>query len=620
MKKINNKYSVYLVLLIFLAGSFKLSAQSDSVRVRELLLSTRDKSKKLEEIVIICDDAIKLADEVNYLQGKADAYNIRGKAYLNLADYSKATESFWEEYALRDKNPDWSNSSLGQTCNMIGESYRAIGSFDLALKYLEKGLQINEQKNDKREIAFSYNRMAAVYHEIAIRETDTNVSLKADLYALKSVEINKNDTNNIINSYNIVGAANIFRRNYKAGLKYLFLALEYIGSDSTYIDKPNILNNIASTYFLKGDYKDAIKYGLISYELSKKSGVKIYIQVAARGLSITYKELNDYANAYKYLNEADVLYLKIFDDKKTAEIYSFQKKHEIELNEQEQREKRTKMMIIGIAFFLLVTTISSGIYIRHRQQLRINKELEYKNEVISKQKDNLTKSNASKDKFFSILSHDIKNPLNGILGFSNILEVDYDDISDEEKKKYIGYVKTSSESLYKLVDRLLIWSRLQTHNIESNIEDINLREIVLNIIDLHKVNAIRKGIILVNNFDKDIIVKADNYLLDMVLRNLIDNAIKFTEQGGKISVTYEISGKKITVNVFDNGVGIKKEDLNKIFLIDQKTVTSGTAKEEGTGLGLILCKDMLELMDTKLEVESEEGEGSRFYFELQLGV
>lgn len=613
----NNIYLIFLLTLNVLFTGVNISyAHGDTNTVRELLISTTDKTKSLPEIVDITDEAIALAENLNYLQGKADALDIKGRTYLKIGDYSSALKAFWEELSLREKNPDWDNSSTVHTFNMIGESYRAIGSFDLALRYLDKSIKINEQLKDNKELAYSYNRIAAIYHELSIRKSDTSESIQSEEIAFKSIEYDKNNTDLIVSSYNIIGASRIFREDYDGGLEILFSALRLCENDSTYLDRPNILNNISSAYSLKGDYTNSLKYALQSYELSKKSGIQVYILVAARAISDAYSKLGDYKNAFLYLSEAHHVYLHLYDDRKTAEIYSLQKNHELELKEQNENAKTTKIKIIGVAVFVLIFTIFIGLFIRHRQQLKLNRELTYKNEIISKQKEELTSSNGAKDKFFSILSHDIRNPLNGILGFSNILESEFNEIDDKEKKEYIGYLKTSSESLFVLIDKLLMWSRLQTGRVDLKMENLNLKEIILYIMGLQKANAIKKGIVLESDISEDINVNADKYLLDTVLRNLVDNAVKFTEPGGKVTIQVDSEGDFININVIDEGVGINDKDIEKLFLIDQKIVSEGTAKEQGTGLGLILCKDMLDLMGTKLNVESEKGKGSRFFFRL----
>jgi signal transduction histidine kinase len=196
--------------------------------------------------------------------------------------------------------------------------------------------------------------------------------------------------------------------------------------------------------------------------------------------------------------------------------------------------------------------------------------------------------------------------------------MEFDNIKDDEKKEYIGYIKSSSESLNKLIDKTLMWSRLQTGKIQVYKEKINLHDIAATVVELQKVNAIRKGIILDNNISDDIFVSADKNIVDTVIRNLIDNAIKFTEAGGKVIVNADIINNNVELSITDTGVGMSETHLQKLFKIDEKISSAGTRNEEGSGLGLILCKEMLVLMNSDLKVDSTVSEGSKFYFTLPL--
>lgn len=616
------KHNCLLAFVIFLLTAITAVAfpQEDTSKVRELLNSTNDKTKSFEEIIKITEKAIILSEKIDYMQGKADALNINGRANLKVGKYPEAMRAFLEELMLRTNNPGWENSSIGKVYNLIGESYRAVANFEMAIENLNKGLKFNREKNDEREIAHSYNRLSAVYFEIMSRDKDINAGEKAEEFSMRSIDISKriHEQELIINSYNIIGAINTSRKNYDDALKYFFLALDEIGNDTTYSDKPNILNNIASVYNRRKDYRKAIDYGLQSHKISKKSGIKIYTLFAAEVLSNSYANIGDYKEAYIYMFEVYSDYLELFDERKSAEIYGLQKKFENELTVQEESIKSTKRFIIGVAFITIIVIVGIVIFAKHKQQDLLNKELENKNKFISFQKEELEQSNAAKDKFFSILSHDIKNPLNGILLFSKELNSEFNEIIDEEKKEYIEHIKTSSESLFKLIDKVLAWSRVQTKKINVVPEKIDLYETLLHTVELQKVNSLRKNIVIENNIPKGINVVADKNILETVLRNLVDNSVKFTKAGGKITVSTEVRDKIVNISVTDTGVGMSKPHLEKLFLIDRKNSSLGTNSEEGTGLGLILCKEMLELMGVTLKVESEEEKGSRFFFELPL--
>jgi len=233
-------------------------------------------------------------------------------------------------------------------------------------------------------------------------------------------------------------------------------------------------------------------------------------------------------------------------------------------------------------------------------------------DALIKYADDLKILNASKDKFFSIVAHDLKNPFQGLLGFSDFLHSDYDNLSEDEKKEYIGYIRSTSRNAYNLLDNLLQWSRLQTGRIEIVPAKINLFSAVNSVMDLLTSNAIRKRITLLNSVCQKIFVLADNNMLNSVLQNLISNAIKFTRQNGEVRIESELVEGFVRISVTDNGVGMNENDMAKLFKIDQHISHVGTMNETGTGLGLLLCKEMVELNGGNISVQSEAGKGSVF--------
>jgi PAS domain S-box-containing protein len=224
--------------------------------------------------------------------------------------------------------------------------------------------------------------------------------------------------------------------------------------------------------------------------------------------------------------------------------------------------------------------------------------------------------NATKDKFFSIIAHDLKGPFNAILGFSELLSESYDDFDEEEKKKFIHNIKIASDSTFKLLENLLDWSRLQTGKINPIPEIIDLSLLTLENISVLKSMADSKKIKLFSSIQYNTRAYADANMVKTVLRNLVSNAIKFTHPGGEVKIQATENGNMAEVCISDNGVGIEEERIGLLFHIDEKLSTSGTANETGTGLGLLLCKEMIERQGGHIWVESEAGKGSRFFFTL----
>lgn len=244
-----------------------------------------------------------------------------------------------------------------------------------------------------------------------------------------------------------------------------------------------------------------------------------------------------------------------------------------------------------------------------------SEELRTQAEELSEKNKSLKTLNMTKDKFFSIIAHDLKNPFNAVLGFSELLSVKYHKITDEKKKRYIDIIFDSVTKIYKLLENLLQWARSQTDTIPFNPEEFLLDEIIKGNLELSVSQIKEKKLNINRDYPSDIKVFADRNMINTVVRNLITNAIKFTENGN-ISIRIQQSNHTVTFMIEDTGVGIPKIKLKKIFEIDKEKSTEGTKGESGTGLGLIICKEFIERNGGKISVKSTEDNGSTFTFVL----
>ena len=233
---------------------------------------------------------------------------------------------------------------------------------------------------------------------------------------------------------------------------------------------------------------------------------------------------------------------------------------------------------------------------------------------IAKQTEELKEVNATKDKFFSLIAHDLKNPFNTILGFTDILITDFKAFNKDEILKYLSIINDSSKQAYSLLENLLLWARTQTGTIYFQPEVFDLRSDILNVTGLVENQAANKDIRILTDITDHCIVLADKNMINTILRNLLTNAIKFTPKNGSILVSVNNMNYQVEISVKDTGVGISRENMNNIFEIDRKTSTRGTENETGSGLGLILCKEFVEKHGGKIWVESEPEKGSAFKF------
>lgn len=228
----------------------------------------------------------------------------------------------------------------------------------------------------------------------------------------------------------------------------------------------------------------------------------------------------------------------------------------------------------------------------------------------------LRKLNATKDKLFSIIGHDLKGPLHNILGFSELIDQNYEDFSDEEIKEYNKLIFQSSKTLSGLLDNLLTWSRSQREKIKVSPQTFALHPVIDKCFNLLEQNAEKKKIRMKNKISPEAAAYADVEMTTTILRNLISNAVKFTAAGGTISANANRKEGAVTIEVRDTGVGIPPDKIENIFQPDQTHVNRGTDGEKGTGLGLIICKDFVEKNKGEIWVESTPGNGTSFYVTL----
>jgi len=234
--------------------------------------------------------------------------------------------------------------------------------------------------------------------------------------------------------------------------------------------------------------------------------------------------------------------------------------------------------------------------------------------ILVKLNSDLKELNATKDKLFSIIAHDLRSPFTSILGFSELLIENVRTYDPENSEEFITHINTTAEQTLTLLDNLLAWAKTQTGQIDFKPENLQVGSIIQEIIGLVNSAATIKNITLNNSVTDDIIAYGDLNMLGTVLRNLIQNAIKFTNSGGTVDIHADSQQNQIVLSITDNGVGMSNETQNNLFRIETTVITNGTENERGSGLGLILCKEFVEKHGGKIWVESEVGKGSKFEF------
>jgi two-component system sensor histidine kinase/response regulator len=247
-------------------------------------------------------------------------------------------------------------------------------------------------------------------------------------------------------------------------------------------------------------------------------------------------------------------------------------------------------------------------------------KISLQNNKLKEQSIELQKLNTDKDRFISILAHDLKNPFIAILGFSEILAQNINQYDKESIESYVEMINFSAKRFYNFLEELLVWAKAQSGKFPFEPKVLKFNTICSNVLDVLSLNSKNKNIAISAVTNAELEIFADVDMLKTILRNLISNAIKFTEEGGTVTVEAIQINTNIIISVSDTGIGIPPETTSKLFDISKIHTTTGTANETGTGLGLILCKEFTEKHGGYIWVESEIGKGSKFSFSLPLPI
>lgn len=437
------------------------------------------------------------------------------------------------------------------------------------------------------------------------------------------------DKSGEVTSLNTIGDLYLEMKNEERALANYVAALEI--SESLHDEHAIAVsyNNAGKLYFRQKNYARAIANFELGFQKAQSARSPEQMKVSTDFMSQCYKELGEFEKALRYREQSIGIEGMIQREKDERKLLDMESSSVLEAKEQAidkleakriahekqlQEERRTRYLLFALVGLTVV--IAGLIFSLYRSKQKSNLVLQAANEKILQQNIQLQQLNATKDKFFSIISHDLKGPLNSLTSFSGLLINYFDSLSKEEIQTLAKDLDKSLKNLFALLENLLEWSRSQTGAIEFKPAAFDLSELVKENIDLLAAQAAAKNITLQYEDPLPANVMAHKNSVTTVIRNLISNSIKFTPPGGKITMSVKTSPDEAFLSIADTGVGMSKDVIDKIFRIDAKHSTKGTADEKGTGLGLVLCKDFIEKNKGSIGVHSEEGKGSTFYFTL----
>ncbi len=558
-------------------------------------------------LTIAMQDSVQIAGALNYL----------GNTYFNLGEYDDAYYYFTQSYRVTRAEND--SLQLTIALHNVGTVFKELGQYEVALNHLELSQKISKMVKDADGEAYSLDEIGGVYLQKKEYE-------EAEKKLLASLEITKQRNIQVLEPKTLNKLAHLY---FERG--ELDKSLAYFDSTSRFYKRSTNNFGLAETslgtgkvYLKQGKYAEAMKLFEQTLATAQQMNARTLEIDCFRELSKLYEQKGDFRKSLDYYKNFKTLQDSLYSQDMMTKLYQDQLRFETETkdveiaalskaNSQRSGELKRREFIFNI---LVVTTVLTVIllftvYRSGQRRIRINRLLMEHQEEIKKRSVELEQLNQVKDKFFSIISHDLRSPMNALSAILDLL--DKKQVTQEEFTKLTKELRIQFNHTKTLINNLLDWTLLQMDKLRIQPEKIDVRNLVDENFKLLSSLHLKQTQ-MINRIDPGTIAWADTNMINLVFRNLILNGIKFTEHGGEIVVNSKEDKDFYVMSVHDNGVGITPEVQKILFEKTSGYSTRGTANEKGTGLGLILCKEFVEKNGGTIWLESRPNQGSTFFF------
>jgi len=655
--------SLYIQLAFEESDTLKVDT---SLKLIKRLYDIEDYDKALKYIY----ESEKLSTTMNYTYGIAEITYYKSLIYASKNDYINAVTGYAKSKALYGNLKD--TLGIAKVNNSIGLIEIKRGNYSKGLQYILSAIKELEKRKLKPELSLAYNNLAKAYYNINAQEKAIEFYIKA---LQLQTELKQKEA--IIESNSRLAELYSAKQEYRKSIEYYETVLKQVGDSNDSI-KGSVLPKLGGEYLKFNDFERATKYLLQGLMLNRRSKNKTGLTIALNNLGELNLSLNKSILAEQQLQEAGELaksinnkpellrYYKLmkeldsakkrfdrafiwqreyFDLKNSLESKNvikdsllngeleispefdpnFSNSKSIETEDSSMAEKDNEINRFQLIFYALlgalaiVSTFLILIYLKRNSSIKYTQELEEKNikielqnKAFQEQTKHLENVINVKDKLFSIISHDLKDSLSSINGFIDLLKEG--SLSREEFDNLIPELSENANNASLLLFNLLNWSKSQMHSLEPNPTLFDVQEVFEDKVKLIEQRLDSKGIDLIDHSLRDF-VYADRSMFEIVIQNLLANAVKFCKKGDSITISNHISNGSCIISIADTGIGISKENIDKLFKSNSFT-TIGTSNEKGTGLGLSICKELVELNHGKIWVESNLNVGSTFYVQL----
>ena len=623
MKK---KLLIVLLLLVSIHGSAQrfqkinklessLNSETDHKKLANVLceLSKLYEPSNPEKAMENARRSLTVSKSLQYNMGMVNAYNQIGVLELNFAQYQAALDAHYSALRNNEETKDQEGVSLSNL--FIGHVYQEKGEFQIAEGFYKASFEIAKEIDCSLCLSKCNSRLG----DLSYVQGKENLSLQYYLVALEAISLTNNIEELAEANRNIGFLYKNAKRNDLALEHYLKSLSDFERINNK--EKQSVLCfEIGVVYQAENEFDLALLYMKTSLGLAEKTGLKAYIKKGYENLANVYEKNEDHKLAYEYLK----YYLAIKDTREISELEAQldieNKNQEIQLLNKEKQFKAQELknksfvtnIILVVCFVVIVLALF--LFFALKQKNKINLQLKIANE-------DANRSRKDKEEFFAYTSHEIRTPLNAVVGVSRLLgETDL----SPDQQKYLRTINSSAQNILFLVNDVLDLSKIESGTIELETVDFSIQDIINELKNSLSFKLREKNACLISRLDQNIpkVLMGDPHRINQIVLNLVDNAIKFTADGEvciAITVTHETE-KSISLlfEISDTGIGIRRSRLDTIFDSFEQETTHTTRQYGGTGLGLAITKNLIQLMNSKIHLESTYGEGSRFSFELEL--
>jgi two-component system sensor histidine kinase/response regulator len=575
--------------------------------------------------------ALKLNKSINNKKGITACLNNLGIFHTNQGTYPKALDYTFQAIKLQDTLTD--HKTITKILINIGNVYLQQDQFETARKYFIEAEKMNEKSMDKSSISSINMNFGYIYDNQDKLEQSLFYYRKSLHYSL--LIKHKFRVADILGNLGVVYEK---MQQYDSALYYNLESLKMHEELGEKYNRARNLANIARIKNLTGKTTESIQYAKKGLILAQEIQNLQSASSAANVLATIYKKQGNYKDALAYHEIATIANDTLHNTEKTKALKNLQHEYEIEKHQAEidllnkdkiiqqdklqLKETQQHFYTVGL---ILATLTAFFLYWLNNKRQHSNKLLRIKNAEINQQKEEIQTQaealddlNHTKDKVFAIISHDLRSPLNNLNMTLQLFDNQF--LSPEELRHFTREIRKNVDTIKDTLDNLLNWSIAQLQGLEIVVESLNIHDLGNEAIALYREIADKKNIRLINEANPQAVIKADRNHIRLVLRNLISNAIKFTNADGEITLTTHQKQDNPTqqnyweVCVNDTGIGMTPEQSYKLFKSHSHFTSYGTANEKGTGVGLLLCKEFIERNGGIIGVDSKIGRGSRFFF------